>query len=360
MNPNYTTGATGGNYMSGIYSNSVYQGITGSMINSLHQQKMAGENVLMYTDADKNKVLQRFYSTLNQFFANEEESKIRIQLSFDVAHLSKQNTEESETGEYYKLTIGLFYFLDDKRDTIWFRDENIILSIQRDSSGLEGSIYFSPFSEDKGMIYLGKTKIVSRTYSPNAQLSTSVTESIFYCFLVENTKSIFYATQYQFSRLQMILQSGSGLLIPLTYKTKEIYYPEGLPFFGDLILSGKLSDHEIKCTNGVVKISRAFLSYHSDYFMYLFSNSVFGNQDGYVLEFETLQIENYTYYLSNQTDKIKLVESASEDIMFASFIQDKSYMHYIYHKLAQLKDEMDVKDQLRIITLYQSFGFQFA
>lgn len=329
----------------------------GSMINSVVQQK-AGENLLIYTDAERIKAIQRFYQTLkNQFYTDEQSSKNKILLKFDIKHLGMSDPEEIESGEYYKLAIGLFYFLNDKRESIWFRDENTMINIQREK--MSGSIYFSPFFDDQAMIYLGKRKIISRTY--NTSHTINVTESILYCFLTEGQKTMFYATENQFQRLKLIHDFSFGLLKPLSLNT--VSKQESLntktvnPFLGDLILSGKLSDQKIECLDGEVNVSRAFLSIYSEYFLYLFSNSVFNSQKSYVLEFEKHQVENYVYYLCKQFDKINFMEESLYDIQFASFIQDKGYMQFIYDHIPS--EEIDQKDQLEIVTLYQSFGFQF-
>jgi hypothetical protein len=335
-----------------------HSGATGSMVQSMVQQLRAGENLIMYSDSDKMKVKQRFYDYLNRFFLDSE-SKKNIIDHFDIQFISRTdfNPEKLDDGQYYKLAIGLFYFLQDKRDYIWFRDENTILNIKREN--LSGSIYFSPFSEDKALIYLGKSTVVSRGFYGN---STNIVQSNYHCFLGEGLRNLFYANDYHMSRMTMIHEFGSSLIktFSCTYVSINVTSNQDKEMLGDLILSGKLSDQKIECIDGPVNISRAFLSLQSEYFCYLFTNAGFTKQNSFQLDFEKKQLENYIYFLCGQYEKVNITQSLIQDIMFGSFVQDKKYLIYLYHIIVDSSVDMDLKDQLEIVSAYQSFGFQIA
>lgn len=334
--------------------NLLYSGATGSMVQSMVQQIKAGDNLIMYTDNDKMKVKQRFYEHLNKFFMDSE-SKKNIIDHFDIQFISADfNSEKLEEGYYYKLAVGLFYFLQDKRDCIWFRDDNTILNIKRET--LSGSIYFSPFVEDKALIYLGQSTIVYRGFYGN---STNVVQSNYHCFLGEGLKNLFYANDYHMSRMTMIHEFGSSLVktFSCTNVLIQVTSNQDKEMIGDLILSGKLADQKIICNDGPVNISRAFLSLQSEYFCYLFTNLGFGVQNSFQLDFGKKQLENYIYFLCSQYEKININQTVMQDIMFGSFVQDKKYLLYMHHIIVDSSIDMDLKDQLEIVSAYQSFGF---
>lgn len=332
-------------------------GLTGGMMHSLDQQQKAGENLIMYCDEDRIKILNRLYEYLHQVYAESDHYKQKIMSYFDIQFMSSYSLESIEEGAFFQQAIGLFYLVRDQRKNIWFRDESSMINIQCDYDAGSGSIYFSPFNEDKAMIYLGKTSIVSRKFT--GINSVSVSESSFYCFLVEGQKNMFFANDYHFQRLKLIHSYKDSLIRPLQYKTKSVCHEKNVVPLAELILSGKLSDQEIECTDGKVNISRSLLSMHSDYFTFLFTNSVFAKQNTYRLEFSKDILETYIYFVCNQIDKVS-IENLMEHIQFASFVQDRNYMKQLLRSAIEHSDLMDYKTQLQLVCLYQSFGFVFA
>jgi len=165
----------------------------------------------------------------------------------------------------------------------------------------------------------------------------------------------------QFSSLQIIHVSEWGLLRSLKYKPK-INGKENL--LGNLILSGKLSDEKINCLDGIVNVSRSLLSISSDYFCYLFVNTNFSAQKEFKLDYPKIFLENYVYYSSGQHSEIKIgADIIWETIQFASFIQDKNYMAYLYNLMNEDFGEGNLEDKnkihLQLMKLYTTLGFKF-
>jgi hypothetical protein len=337
-NIDWMTGATGINYA----------------INSNHR---IPDNLMMYSAENKEKIVHRFYKTLYSFFDDEEKSKSEINRIFNIQFMLSSNPEDIlAEGEFYRQAIGLFYINKRNTDPIWLRDGSAILQVEKDK--LSGSIYFSPFFEDRGIIYLGKCKIVVKEMmAPNFVHK----ESLIYIFLSEGQKEILFLKPQQFNSLQIIHVFEWGLLRTLNYKPK-INGKENL--LGDLVLSGKLSDEKIQCLDGIVNVSRSLLSISSDYFCYLFVNTNFSAQKEFKLEYPKMFLENYVYYSSGQHSSIKISpEIIWETIQFASFIQDKNYMAYLYNVMNDdlfeiFKDDKN-KIHLQLMKLYTTFGFKF-
>lgn len=337
-------------------------GYTGAMYRSIMEQRRAGENVIMYSDSDKMKVLNRFYNIIQSFFEDEETNKKNALHHFDLRVMSNTSLDTLEPGTLYKQSIGLFYLVRDNPEHIWIRDESMMIKIecQYSENPGTGSLYFSPFVSDKGMIYIGKTSIISRKISSPSRID--VYETPFYCFVQEDQNNLFYADQYYFDRMTLVLDAKNGLL-PKLQDEKPTRMNDDVMCLGDLILSGKLSDHKIECIDGSVNVSRALLSMYSDYFMFLFTNGVFHRQSSDNLDFKKVTLIRYIYFTTRQMEKIDVSTSFDEDfsesVHFASYIRDKDYMKFLYEQILKRVQDIDFKTQMDIYVLYKSFGFEF-
>jgi hypothetical protein len=331
-------------------------GLTGAtgMNNALNRN--IPDNVLMYSDENKENIIHRFYKNLYAMYDDETKSKSEIERIFDIQFMLSTNPEDVfAEGEFYRHAIGLFYLKKCNQDPIWIRDGSAILQVEKDKCS--GSIYFSPFFEDRGIIYIGRTKTVIK------EMNSTVTyhrETLMHICLSESQKEILFLKPQQFSLLQIIHRSDLNLLRILKYNPKIKGKEELL---GDLVLSGKLSDEKIKCQDGPVNISRSMLSLSSDYFCYLFVNTHFASNQEFTLDYPKIFLENYVYYTSGQHSSIKIApEIIWEMIHFASYIQDKNFMAYLYNLFNQvLEESLEDKNKihLQLMKLYTTFGFKF-
>jgi hypothetical protein len=340
-------------------------GPTASMNQSIQQLNRQGDNLLMYSDKDKHKIIDRFYHQMQEFYMNEQSSKQKIEETFDLLTMSMSDPQEMAEGFYYKQAIGLFYLLNKKRENIWFRDDATMINILCDERS--GSIYFSPFTEDCGMIYLGSTKIINKTINTNASGSyfTSVVETKYYCFVTESLRSIFYCNDWSLERLKNIRSREESLLREIRFKdpVKEfssLNVSGEDVFLADLILSGKLSDACIECVDGKVNVSRAMLCMHSEYFVKVFANTLFMKQEVFQVDFHKQTLESYIYYLCNQRE---LEGDLIEMIQFSNFIFDRRFMKDLYDiadERSRTSKDIDYRMQLQIVSLYKTMGFKFV
>jgi hypothetical protein len=162
--------------------------------------------------------------------------------------------------------------------------------------------------------------------------------------------------------MTLVLDAKNGLL-PKLQDEKPTRMNDDVMCLGDLILSGKLSDHKIECIDGSVNVSRALLSMYSDYFMFLFTNGVFHRQSSDNLDFKKVTLIRYIYFTTRQMEKIDVSTSFDEDfsesVHFASYIRDKDYMKFLYEQILKRVQDIDFKTQMDIYVLYKSFGFEF-
>ena len=127
----------------------------------------------------------------------------------------------------------------------------------------------------------------------------------------------------------------------------------------DLILNGKLSDDEIQCSDGIVKISKSILALHSNYFFYLFTNDSFKKQELYKIDFSKKILEYYIRYCCSSVheprDKFD-PELTMDMIAFGDFIQDRKFLQSYYSEIYEHRDSFTNKSLLEIVKIYQNLS----
>ena len=321
-----------------------YQGMTGSLTgttggqssNSIGISDFSIDNSIRagYEQQPINHVKnisRRFYQKLLTIMDDEENWISKSKHFFDLSsQITKDPVNILEPNEYYMYALALFYFReeDTKTNEIWLRMKTLVHQIYL--SSMSGSVYQSPFDYDNGMIYFGTT------------------ETDGHCFVTEKDKSIIFLSPYYFTRTKMIHCRTDSLLM----NKLETIIPKVSQYISKYILDGTLSDSEIVCSNGTVKISKCMLANRSSYFFYLFTNGNFKKQENYQLDFNKKILEYYILYCCAEEapfdDKI-----VTEMIQFGDFIQDKNFLQYYYKEIYTNQHLFTRNNLLEIMRIYQ-------
>jgi hypothetical protein len=311
----------------------------------------AGNGSYIQQREEMKNILHRFHDKLYKIL--EEEDKY-IKTIEDFFRIEKQAEKDPyinlNEDDLYLYILSMFYSekskfkFDGECNEIWVRYKTQILQIklQKDS----GTIYQNPFDSSLGFIYLGIYNGVDLG-------------GVKYCFCSENKKTFYIIDSYYYHRAHSIVHSNKKSLLDTimsSVSTNDYIYTNQVVSF---VLSGILSDEEIECIDGVVKVSKAFLCMKSSYFLSLFTNQSFKKQESYKLEFSKNILEYY----------IKLSMGASspefdpilvdEIIRFGDFLQDKLFLTTFYSEIYKHRENFSSKTLLDIIRIYSSLGFQF-
>jgi hypothetical protein len=311
------------------------QGLTGS--NGINATHRAGYEI---QESHQKEINKRFYNELYKLFENEEQSKIKTKQFFDMTtQLEKDPGDYLEKGVYFHYAISYFY-TDDPITTndLWLRYKTNFYQIKLDEKS--GSIYQSPYDNQVGFIYIG------------------FSETDGACICLENSKTITFFHPYYFSRSTLIHDVRNSVMGKNKLDTNDRQVTE--PFKNnvvDLILSGKLSDDEIECSDGIVKISKSLLALHSNYFLYLFTNDSFKKQESYKIDFSKKILQYYIRYCCSSLFKEKFDPELTIDmIAFGDFIQDKKFLQSYYSEIYDHRDLFTNKSLLGIIKIYQDLS----
>jgi hypothetical protein len=306
----------------------------------------------------KNNILKRFYQILFDIIESEEEYKSKVsdffQLEYQLQNVP-QNVLEN-TNDYYTYAIVLFYILGlnsnenqfqmknnhpISSNEIWLRYFSQLVMIKLDEKS--GTLYQSPFDFNLGMIYLGKQ--VDETG-----------KVLGYWVCMEERKSIKYLTSYYLSRSTSIHWHKDSIF------PRKIRFPEYNFLQKDIIqqiLRGNLSDGEMICKDGKVPISKSLLSLSSDYFYSLFNREQKYTFDLNLFEKETLIyylyfcVKQYLYYFDPK--------QITEYLAFAEFIQDESFLCFLYDKIYENRVSYTNKTLLEFLKQnFQNKGFEIS
>jgi len=288
-----------------------------------------------YKDEKQKDIVRRFYDYLFKIFEEENDS---LQKSLNFFELSSQIEKDPASylnpTEYFIHALSYFYInTDEKQKSLWLRSKTNLYEIKL--SNHSGSLYQSPYDYDTGMLYIG----------------FSETEG--HCFSTEKSKGVIFMSPYYFDRSFRLHHISSSIIksidsVVIEMKPSNELYKH--------ILDGKLSDDEIKCQDGTVKISKSILASHSSYFLFLFTNDSFKKQESYKLDFPKKTVEYYIGYCCNIDPSFE-PELTIDMIQFGDFIQDKKFLQYYYSKIYLYQEKFTTKSLLEIMKIYQTMGF---
>jgi hypothetical protein len=342
VNPTIGHGATGhgvtGHGVTGMYYMPINSQMSNGYSNVSNMDVIRAGHDHQKEECQKD-IMNRFYDKLYKIFESESENKQNTKKFFELStQIGKNPGLYLEPDEYYKHGLTLFYILlhsdfELNENKLWLRSKSNIYEIKLTTTS--GSIYQSPYDYHNGMIYLG------------------VSESEGHCFCSEQDKSITFMSPYYFSRTPLLHHvSNSIMKTVLNNLSQKPIFTE----IGNLILQGKLSDDEIECQDGVVKISKSILSSHSSYFLYLFTNDTFKKQESYKLDFTKKVLEYYILYCckTNREFDINIVHDM---IHFADYIQDRKFLESYYSEIYKHRDTFSSKSLIEIMKIYRDLGF---
>ncbi len=291
-------------------------------------------------DSHPKEINKRFYDRLYKLFDNEEQSKIKMKQFFDMtSQLEKDPGEYLEKGDYYQYLISYFYMeTHSPTNDLWLRHKTNFYQIKLDERS--GSIYQSPYDYDIGFIFIGYSE----------------TDGV--CICLENKKTITFLSPYYFSRSTLIHDVRNSVMAKNNYDKGQFEEQSSKDInVGDLVLNGKLSDDEIECLDGIVKISKSILALHSNYFLFLFTNDVFKKQESYKINFSKKILEYYIRYCCSSLLKDKFDPELTIDmISFGDFIQDNKFLQNYYSEIYENRDSFTSKSLLGIIKLYKDLS----
>jgi hypothetical protein len=290
----------------------------------------------------QNSIKKRFYDRLYELSKNQDEFNSKTKHFFNIMNqLELDPNEYLKSGEYYDYLISHFYMneSDDSKgdceqrenNELWLRYKKNFYQINLTEKS--GSIYQSPFDYEHGIIFIG----------------ISDTDGI--CVCAEIDKTISFISPYYFSRASMIHDVKNSVMntcftLCINPKTSNI---------AELVLSGKLSDDQIECLDGVVNVSKSILALHSNYFMCLFTNDTFKKQESYRIEFSKKILEYYIFYCCS-SQKTFDPELTIDMITFGDFVQDKKFLQSYYSEIYKNKDSFTNKSLLQIMKFYQDIS----
>lgn len=298
-------------------------------------------------EQNEKEINKRFYERLDQLFENEEESKTKSKHFLNMnTQLDKDPNDYLQIGDYYDYIISHFYMNDHTSEThlgeLWLRQKTKFYQINLTEKS--GSIYQSPYDYNQGFIYIG------------------ISDTDGMCICGEKDKTFSFLSPYYFSRSSLIHDVKNSVMDTRikvfikrrhlsSIKVSERTRSEG--DVGKLILEGKLSDDEIKCTDGIVNVSKSILSLYSNYFLYLFTNDKFKKQESYKIDFPKKILEYYILYCCS-SENVFDPELTIDMISFGDFIQDKKFLQKYYSEIYNHRESFTNKSLLEIIKIYKN------
>jgi hypothetical protein len=313
------------------------QDVSGEYVEPMSDSSLiAGiEHMSMY----RTSIMKRFYDKLYIIFENSQEYQTNTDNFFKPSfQIESDPSENLDVGEYYMYALCYFYLIKSDGKCVqelWLRSNSIMYQIQLTKDS--GCIYQSPYHSEIGLIYLGMSK------------------SEGHCFCSENGKGIFFMTSYYLHRTLLLHDIAEPLLKSRKYSGSLI--PMSSTMMGHSILDGRLSDDQIECLDGTIKISKAILANHSSYFLYLFTNDKFKKEESFRIDFSKKVLEYYLLYCCHENVPFDIA-LVMEMIEFGDFIQDKGFLEYFYHQIYENRKLFTNHSIIRIIKTYQELGIQ--
>jgi hypothetical protein len=315
---------------------------TGTVRAGFENQDLTSESEIKQNE---NNIRQNFYKRLFHIFEDEEQSKIKTKQFFNInTQLDRDPIEYLQPGEYYELLISYFYMnFEEKQENtnkskeLWLRSKTNFYQINLIEKS--GSIYQSPYDYNQAFILIGKSE----------------TDGMCVCY--EETHSISFLSPYYFSRSLLVHDvKNSVMRVDKWEIEKEDSEKKVCNNISKLILEGKLSDDEIYCSDGKVKISKSILALQSNYFLYLFSNDSFKKQESYKIDFSKSILEYYIQYCCHNKPQNFDAELTMNMIEFGDFIQDKRFLQNYYLEIYKHRELFTQKSLLEIVKIYQELS----
>lgn len=305
-----------------------YQGETGAYYNSEISHVGSFESI-------SRDIINRIYKQLYKIVENQ----IYETKSKEFFDLKKQTENDLEKNlnpmDYFTYSLCYFHFCRDKPTTndvweyLWLRHKTEICQINLNENS--GCVYLSPINFIEAILYIGH----------------SVRHG--HCFCSESSNTIFFLDDYHFQQLTLLLHISE----PLLKQKLRIRNKAKSNKIGKSILEGKLSDEEITCLDGVVKVSKAFLSSHSSYFLYLFTNDFFKKEEKFSIDFPKKLLESYMIYCCDSEISFE-TDATIEMIQFGDFVQDKVFLQAYYSEIYKHHDMFTKKSLLEIAKIYDT------